>query len=537
MYMIHLWTKRFSYTALSIAILSWAEYITNKKRLPSPIYINGVYDNYHDLKDYVLPPFLPEYVPPPSLVHTSTIDDDDGNNKATEATTINNTSTTNITNTNKIQNIYHSLQEQLKTQDIQKPTYYVQKQISKLKYALHNRSMKQKYLYRIMIQQELLALQQLKKKQQQQNSYAMVVGASHGLGRALCIELARYSIPLILISRNETELEQLSYDIKTCYGIPCHVITADLNKRTNSICKHIFEVTNKNKWNIDYFIYNSGICYRNDITSLHDNQVERMLNVNMVSMTLLSKYYAACMKLRKRGRMLFISSIVGSIPSAPTVGIYAATKSYMTSYAYALAHELSSFGVSVTCCSPGAIKDTSFQTATDSTNHGNSNALCWKMPFYPKTPQEIAHRSIIGIVGTTTSTTKTKSSSSLKKPKQQQQRQQNYIDVDIIPGWQNRILINFVQFVISKRLMNVIIERCWNSWDFVRDNDATTTFLNDDDIDTRNNNDGFSFDYNKLQSISSSQIIRLNNDDNDNDDNLNDESSGIINTIITIVTI
>ena len=60
--------------------------------------------------------------------------------------------------------------------------------------------------------------------------YALVTGASQGIGRAIAVELARWHIPLILVARDIEALTELAYDIQTCYGIDCTVLSADLSR-------------------------------------------------------------------------------------------------------------------------------------------------------------------------------------------------------------------------------------------------------------------------------------------------------------------
>ena len=57
-----------------------------------------------------------------------------------------------------------------------------------------------------------------------------VTGASKGIGRAVAVELARWEIPLILVSRDLDRLKELATELKQCYGVPCCVIQADLTE-------------------------------------------------------------------------------------------------------------------------------------------------------------------------------------------------------------------------------------------------------------------------------------------------------------------
>jgi short chain dehydrogenase len=62
--------------------------------------------------------------------------------------------------------------------------------------------------------------------------YALVTGASAGIGRAIAVELARWKIPLILVARDATALTDLAVDLEACYGVDCCVLPADLSQPT-----------------------------------------------------------------------------------------------------------------------------------------------------------------------------------------------------------------------------------------------------------------------------------------------------------------
>jgi len=250
------------------------------------------------------------------------------------------------------------------------------------------------------------------------------------LGRALAIELARYSIPLILVSRNEKELKLLSEDIERYYGVSCHVIVADLNNIEHA--EKIYKQTKDSNLVVDILVYNAGICYRNHIIHTPSDDIQRMIRVNALSMALLTSKFGYDMKQRKRGRILLVSSIMGSVPSGPSVGIYAATKAFSTSLATSLRYELDPYGVAVTCLIPGAIKDTSFTTAA--LNQGNQDALCWKIPFYPKSSYDVAHRAIRSLLVL---------------------RGTRGVDVEVIPGFQNKFILNS-QWYLSKHIVKYL---------------------------------------------------------------------------------
>jgi hypothetical protein len=155
------------------------------------------------------------------------------------------------------------------------------------------------------------------------------------------------------------------------------------------------------------------------------------MTVNVESTTMLSQLYAKEMKHSKRGRILFVSSMVGAVPSGPGVATYAATKAYEKSLAQSMGRELEKYGVGVTCLIPGAVKDTSF--AVDS----NANeAICFKLPFYAMKAQHVASRGITSLLLSG--------------------------DGEVIPGWHNRLFLKILMPILPPRLTSSIVAFAWS---------------------------------------------------------------------------
>ena len=105
--------------------------------------------------------------------------------------------------------------------------------------------------------EQCIALQKLKRQQQESQTkslrstggtetalgYALVTGASKGLGRAIAVELARWGMPLILLARDTDRLTALAYDLEACYGVKCCVLQADLTK--SGVAERVYETTSK----------------------------------------------------------------------------------------------------------------------------------------------------------------------------------------------------------------------------------------------------------------------------------------------------
>ncbi len=262
------------------------------------------------------------------------------------------------------------------------------------------------------------------------DGYALVTGASRGIGRAIAVELARYNIPLILVARDVEKLSVVAKDIETHYGIPCRILQADL---TSPDCaSRIHAATTKAGLDVDILINNAGVCTHGDLIDGDVTDALRMIQLNVGSVVELSRLYGKNMKDRRRGRILFVSSMSGAMPGCPSVAVYAATKSFEKSLASSLGRELERFGVGVTCLLPGAVKDTSFASTS-----AVEDAACFHFPGYAKTPELVASEGIKGLM--------------LGYP-------------EVYPGWQNRLFVKMGLPMLPSRVSTMIGELAWNPW-------------------------------------------------------------------------
>jgi len=141
-------------------------------------------------------------------------------------------------------------------------------------------------------------------------------------------------------------------------------------------------------------------------------------------LTELSYLYGKDMKRQRRGRILFVSSVVGATPGGAGVATYAATKAYEKSLSQSMGRELEKYGVGVTCIMPGAVKGTSFS------NGSTGEAACFKFPFYAMETQNIAERGIRAMLAG---------------------------DSEVIPGWHNRLFLKVVSPVLPQRLTSSVV--------------------------------------------------------------------------------
>jgi len=258
--------------------------------------------------------------------------------------------------------------------------------------------------------------------------WALVTGASSGIGRAVAISLARRNIPVVLVSRNgDGRLDRLSSTIKHCYGVQTFVIQSDLCNG-DAVTK-ISNTLERNKIDIDILVNNAGVGDTREVVEMSASVIDELCQLNIVNTTKLTQLLGAKMKKKGRGRIAFMSSLTGAVPGVPNSAVYAATKCYQRSLSASLGREMEQYGVGVTCIMPGAVMQTAFASSAKM-----ADALVWKFPVGRLTPEIVAESTVKAII---------------------QGRQ------EVVVGWLNWLMVYIVGSIAPSRLVMLICEFTW----------------------------------------------------------------------------
>lgn len=183
-------------------------------------------------------------------------------------------------------------------------------------------------------------------------SYALITGASSGIGRCYAMELAKRGYGIVAVSNQHEALERLKGELTTTYGVVVHTIDIDL--AGECAAKSIYERCLEQSWEVEVLVCNAGILLFSTLLRTDPQQLSKIIALHCTTTTLLCRYFAEEMKQRKRGHILIMSSATAWLPY-PTISHYAATKSYLKSFASALWYELHSHNIGVTALYPGAV--------------------------------------------------------------------------------------------------------------------------------------------------------------------------------------
>ena len=185
--------------------------------------------------------------------------------------------------------------------------------------------------------------------------WAVVTGASSGIGEALARRAASRGYNVLLAARRREKLESLAGHLVATSSIAVEIVPCDLATPSGiqALCRATEHL------DLGLVCLNAGICSPSEaFATQSEAQVDAMLQLNVQSNARLLAHYARVME---RGHLLIVGSSAGAAPGVPGVAMYAATKAWVRSIAAGTGAELRRQGsaVSVTCAMPSAV-DTEF---------------------------------------------------------------------------------------------------------------------------------------------------------------------------------
>jgi uncharacterized protein len=190
------------------------------------------------------------------------------------------------------------------------------------------------------------------------SNWALITGASSGIGYELAKLFAAGHFNLVLVARNETRLKQVADEMQVAHGISAKVLPKDLAQATAPA--EIFEALRDTP--ISVLVNNAGFGWRGQFLQGELQLSLDMMHVNMDALVQLTHLFAQPMVARGQGRILNVASTAAFQPG-PWTAIYYASKAFVFSFSVALAEELAGAGVTVTTFCPGATRTEFFERA------------------------------------------------------------------------------------------------------------------------------------------------------------------------------
>lgn len=185
---------------------------------------------------------------------------------------------------------------------------------------------------------------------QRYGAWAVVTGASDGIGREFARELAARGVNLVLVARRAPALQALATELAGAHGIECRPLAADLVGRSG--CEAVAEATSA--LDVGLLVAAAGFGTSGDFVANPLEREREMLAVNCAAVLDLSWIFARRFVARGRGGLVLLSSIV-AFQGVGRSAHYAATKAWVQSLAEGLRVELAPQGVDVIASAPGPV--------------------------------------------------------------------------------------------------------------------------------------------------------------------------------------
>jgi short-subunit dehydrogenase len=198
--------------------------------------------------------------------------------------------------------------------------------------------------------------------------WALITGASSGIGRALAFEFAARGYNLFLAARNEEALRQVAADCRREFKVDTEIRAADLSNLeaidalVRGLCAPPLE--------IEILVNNAGFGVHGQFIETDLDTELRMLNLQLAATMKLTNVLLPGMVARKNGRILNVASVYSFAP-VPYQAVYSACKAFMLSFSASLGEELKHTGVTVTAFCPGTTQ-TEFRARAGITERNKS---------------------------------------------------------------------------------------------------------------------------------------------------------------------
>jgi uncharacterized protein len=217
--------------------------------------------------------------------------------------------------------------------------------------------------------------------------YALITGASSGIGLELAEQLAKKKIDLLLIARSEDKLKEICNKFQSIYQIKATYLSIDLS--AHDAIPKVENWISKNSFAINILINNAGygIWGRVDATARESLTNMMQLNMNVVA----TMCHALIPELKKHNQSYILNvASTAAYQAVPTLSTYAASKAFVVLFTRGLRLELKDSSVSVSCLSPGA-------TSTNFIDRAGMNSLKEKAEKFSMSAKDVAQIAINGM--------------------------------------------------------------------------------------------------------------------------------------------
>jgi short-subunit dehydrogenase len=218
-------------------------------------------------------------------------------------------------------------------------------------------------------------------------SYALITGASKGIGKSIAKELAKRRIDVLLVARLEAELGELALSLQKEYGIKANYLVHDLSQA--GAAQKVADWCSQHSYRVHILVNNAGYALWGPFASLSLQEQLNMLQLNMQTLVEMSYLFIPQLKKHPKAYLLNVGSIA-SYQAVPALSLYAASKAFVLSFSRGLRYELKGSPISVTCLCPGPVN-------THFLERAGMQFLQKKSDMFGMSPDSVAKQAVKGM--------------------------------------------------------------------------------------------------------------------------------------------
>jgi len=211
--------------------------------------------------------------------------------------------------------------------------------------------------------------------------FAIVTGASRGIGAEYARALACQGYELLLIGRDVTRLENLRQELKNVTQREIWMESLDLSQP--QAAQTLYDLARSYRSEVSLLINNAGFGRYGDFADMPLRSVQEMLQLHMNTIVESIRLFLPAMQARHQGAIITVASVAGFFP-IPYMTEYAATKAFLIAFSEGLARETTSQGVTIQVCCPGFTETDFHQTAGHQPKH----------VLFAQSPQQVVQTSL-----------------------------------------------------------------------------------------------------------------------------------------------
>ncbi len=212
-------------------------------------------------------------------------------------------------------------------------------------------------------------------------AFAIITGASRGIGAEYARALASQGYALLLIGRDMVRLEQLRQELLQVSQAEIWVESLDLSHL--QAAQTLYDLARTHRSDVSLLINNAGFGQYGDFTNIPLNRIQNMLQLHINTIVESIRLFLPDMLERKQGAIITVASVAGFFP-IPHMTEYAATKAFLIAFSEGLARETHGQGVTIQVCCPGFTNTDFHQTAGHQPKH----------ILFAQSPQQVVHTSL-----------------------------------------------------------------------------------------------------------------------------------------------